>query len=147
MHHIHHTPAVQAAQSLQHRFLRHRFWHLSAMTALGLLMAWGQAHAQAAEHSSHGSHGAQAGAADSSTPAAADNQELSDGEVTRWDVRTGKVTLRHGEIKNLGMPPMTMVFTLQDPAVGQALKVGDKVRFRVADMNGALIVTQIEAAH
>ena len=131
-------------QSLQQRFLRHSFWHLSAMTALGFLMAWGQAHAQTADHSSHG---AQASAAESYTPpAAADNQQLSDGEVTRWDARTGKVTLRHGEIKNLGMPPMTMVFALQDPTWGQTLKVGDKVRFRAADVNGALIVTQIEAA-
>ena len=146
MPYIHRTTPAQAAQRLPRRFLRHGVWHLSALAALGLALAWSQAHAQTADHSDHSSHGAQASAAESSTPAAADNQELSDGEVTRWDARTGKVTLRHGEIKNLGMPPMTMVFALQDPALGQTLKVGDKVRFRVADMNGALIVTQIEAA-
>lgn len=146
MTHIHRTLTVQAEPGLQHRFLRHSVWHLSALTALGLMMAWSEGHAQTTEHSSHGSHGAQASAPGSSMSAAADSQELSDGEVTRWDARTGKVTLRHGEIKSIGMPPMTMVFTLKDPAQGSALQVGDKVRFRVADVNGALIVTQIEAA-
>jgi len=140
---IHPTPTAQAALHLQPRFLRHGFWHLSALAALGLALAWNQAQGQTAEHGDHGSHGTQASAP--ATPAAADSQELSDGEVMRWDARTGKVTLRHGEIKNIGMPPMTMVFVLQNPAQGQALKVGDKVRFRAADVNGALIVTQIEA--
>lgn len=145
MTHANRTTFVQAAQSLQSRFLRHSVWHLSALTTLSLALAWGQANAQATDHGGHGGHGAPASAATPSTPTAADSQEPSEGEVTRWDARTGKVTLRHGEIKNLGMPPMTMVFALQDPALGRALKVGDKVRFRVADVNGALIVTQIEA--
>ncbi|WP_406624983.1 copper-binding protein [Acidovorax sp. SDU_ACID1] len=79
-------------------------------------------------------------------PAAAPQaQEWSDGVVTRWDARTGKVTIRHGEIKPLSMPPMTMVFTLEDPAQGAALKPGDAVRFQARDAGGALVVTRIEA--
>ncbi len=73
-------------------------------------------------------------------------QELSEGEVTRWDARTGKITLRHGELKNLGMPPMTMVFTLRDPAQASQIKVGDKVHFRAEQVNGAFVVTQIRPA-
>lgn len=73
-------------------------------------------------------------------------QDLSEGEVTRWDARTGKITLRHGELKNLDMPPMTMVFTLQAPAQIGNIQAGDKVRFRAERVNGALAVTHIEAA-
>lgn len=43
------------------------------------------------------------------------------------------------------MPPMTMVFTLEDPAQGAALKPGDAVRFQARDAGGALVVTRIEA--
>jgi Cu/Ag efflux protein CusF len=35
---------------------------------------------------------------------------MIDGEVRKSDKETGKITLRHGEIKHLDMPPMTMVF-------------------------------------
>lgn len=41
---------------------------------------------------------------------------------------------------------MTMVFALQDPAQGSALQAGDKVRFQVEKVNGALLITHIEAA-
>ena len=117
---------------------------LTALATLCLGLAWGQAHAQAADHSGHGSHGAQASA---NTPAAADSQELSDGEVTRWNASTQKITLRHGELKNLNMPPMTMVFTLQDPSQASQIKVGDKVRFRAEQVNGGFVVTQLKAVH
>lgn len=123
-----------------HRSTRH------AAVLLALLgTAWTGAHAQATNHDAHHTP------APASAPAAAaavDNaQALSDGEVTRRDARTGKLTIRHGEIANLGMPPMTMVFALQDPAQGSTLKPGDKVRFRAQEVNGALLITHIEAAH
>jgi Cu(I)/Ag(I) efflux system protein CusF len=58
---------------------------------------------------------------------------------------TGKITLKHGEIRNLDMPPMTMVFTVRDKAMLKDIKAGDKVRF-TADKNAAgdYIVTAIE---
>jgi Cu/Ag efflux protein CusF len=71
---------------------------------------------------------------------------LSDGEITRWDPRTLRVTLRHGEIKNLEMPPMTMVFRVQDASIMGNLKPGDKVRFHAEQVNGAYHVKQIEKA-
>ena len=73
-------------------------------------------------------------------------QALSEGEVRRIDKGTGKITLRHGEIRNLDMPPMTMVFTVKDPALLEAAKPGDKVRFGVAREDGKFVVTAIEAA-
>ena len=121
--------------------------YLGAMAALGLGLALGQANAQENEHSSHGNHGAQATVATPSEPTAADQQELSEGEVTRWDARSQKVTLRHGELKNLEMPPMNMVFLLQDLSQASQIKVGQKVRFRAEQVNGALIVTRFEVVH
>ena len=81
-------------------------------------------------------------AASSAAPASA---ELTDGEVRKVDVEGRKLTLRHAEITNLGMPGMTMVFQVVDPALLASLKVGDKVRFRAEKLNGALTVTRIEA--
>ena len=94
---------------------------------------------------------AQAPAADSHAAhhtAAANEQQadLSEGEVTRVDAAALKVTLRHGELKNLNMPPMTMVFRVTDASMLAPFKPGDKVRFRVEQRTGAYIVTRMEAA-
>ena len=66
------------------------------------------------------------------------------GEVTKVDKAAGKVTLKHGEIKNLGMPPMTMVFVVKDKAWLDKLQSGDKVRFAAIDEAGRYTVTAIE---
>ena len=71
---------------------------------------------------------------------------LSDGEVRKIDKETGKITIRHGPIKHLDMPPMSMVFTAKDPALLDMAKVGDKIRFHVIDEGGKLIVTDIQPA-
>ena len=89
-------------------------------------------------------------AADSHHPAAAapsaPQAELSEGEITRWDPRTLRLTLKHGEIKNLEMPPMTMMFRVADASVVGDLKPGDKVRFRAEQVSGAYHVQRIEKA-
>ncbi len=105
--------------------------------AAALIPAGACAQATAHDHAAHGAQSAE------TAPAAA-SQDLSEGEVTRWDARTSKVTLRHGELKNLGMPPMTMVFQLRVAAPEPALKAGDKVRFRAEQDQGAFVVTQLE---
>lgn len=71
---------------------------------------------------------------------------MADGEVRKIDKAQGKVTLKHGVIANLEMPPMTMVFKVADPKMLDGLKDGDKVRFRADRINGAITVTAIEAA-
>lgn len=68
----------------------------------------------------------------------------TDGEVRKVDKRAGKVTIRHGEIRNLEMPAMTMVFTAKDPAMLDALKEGDKIKFTADNVNGVLTVTAVE---
>jgi Cu/Ag efflux protein CusF len=123
--------------------LAHSVVALLLASVLGPALA--QAPASTNDHDSH--HPVTAPAAqDNSGRSSADQDDLSDGEITRWDPRTGKVTLRHGEIKNLGMPPMTMVFRVSDASMLAPFKPGDKVRFRVEQRTGAYIVTRMEAA-
>lgn len=70
---------------------------------------------------------------------------LTDGEVRKVDPSTGKITLKHGEIKNLDMPPMTMVFGVKDKALLAGVKKGDKVKFAAdKDAEGNYVVTSLE---
>ena len=68
------------------------------------------------------------------------------GEGRKIDKDAGKITLRHGEIKQLDMPPMTMVFRVKNPAMLEAVKPGDKVKFKIEGKGGALMVTEIAPA-
>ena len=69
---------------------------------------------------------------------------MSEAEVRKVDVGAGKITLKHGEIKNLDMPPMSMVFQVKDPALLGNVKSGDKVRFTADKINGAYTVLTLE---
>ena len=66
------------------------------------------------------------------------------GEVIKIDESAGKMTLRHGPIKNLDMEGMTMVFRVADHAMLTKVKAGDKVTFEADRINGALTVTKID---
>lgn len=70
--------------------------------------------------------------------------EMSSGEVRKIDKDAQKITLKHGEIKSMDMPGMTMVFKVQDPSLLDNLKVGDKVKFNAEKRDGAIVVTAIE---
>ena len=76
----------------------------------------------------------------------AQSDEKVPGEVRKVDRDNLKITIKHGEIKSFDMPAMTMVFTIKDPALLEAAKPGDKVRFGVAREDGKFVVTAIEAA-
>jgi Cu/Ag efflux protein CusF len=71
-------------------------------------------------------------------------QDATDAEVRKVDKAASKVTLKHGEIKNLDMPPMTMVFAVRDKAVLDTLKPGDRVRFKAVKDGGTYTVTEIQ---
>jgi Cu/Ag efflux protein CusF len=71
-------------------------------------------------------------------------QEFTQGEVRKIDQQAHKVTLKHGEIKNLGMPPMAMVFEARDPSLLDKLKAGDKVRFKAIYDAGKYVVVDIQ---
>ena len=72
--------------------------------------------------------------------------ELTDGEVRKVDKAAGKITLKHGPIPNIEMPPMTMVFNAAEPAMLDRVKAGDKVRFTADKVGGQYTVTRIEPA-
>lgn len=69
---------------------------------------------------------------------------LTDGEVRKVDKAQGKLTLRHDEIKNLDLPPMTMVFRVKDAKMLDNLAEGTKLRFAAEKIDGLYTVTRIE---
>jgi Cu/Ag efflux protein CusF len=71
---------------------------------------------------------------------------LSEGEVRKVDKSAKKITIKHGPLANLDMPPMTMVFQVKDPAMLEQVKAGDKVRFQAEKIGAAYTVTRIEPA-
>lgn len=72
--------------------------------------------------------------------------ELADGEIRKINKNTGKITVKHGEIKSIEMPPMTMVFGVADKAMLEGLKEGDKVKFNVKQEGSNYTVTEIKKA-
>lgn len=85
--------------------------------------------------------------AESTTPPtapAAAMAPMSDAVVRKVDAAAGKITLKHGPIANLDMPPMTMVFRVQPPELIDKVKAGDTVKFRAEDIGGNFTVTAIE---
>ncbi len=71
---------------------------------------------------------------------------MADGEIRKVDKAAKKLTIRHGEIKSLDMPPMTMVFQVRDPAVLDTVKAGDRIRFSVEESATGLVVTDVRPA-
>jgi Cu/Ag efflux protein CusF len=94
-------------------------------------------------HDGH-DHAADAAAAAKSAKGA--TAEMSEGEVRKVDVAGKKITLKHGPIRNLDMPAMTMLFDVPDAALLAKVKAGDKVRFVAANPGGKLTVTDIQPA-
>lgn len=110
----------------------------STLLVAALLSSPALAQQKADDHSAH----------HTATPAtaAANSADMADGEVRKIDKDAGKLTLKHGEIKNLDMPSMTMVFQVKEPALLDKVKVGDKVKFRAERAGSGYVVTVIEAA-
>ena len=73
-------------------------------------------------------------------------EAMVNGEVKKIDETAGKITLKHGAIKNLGMDEdgMTMVVRVQDPAMLKQVKVGDKVQFEAERANAGITITQLQ---
>ena len=66
-----------------------------------------------------------------------------DGQIRKIDAAAGKLTIRHGEIANLQMPAMTMVFRAAPEILGQ-VREGEQVRFTAERIDGTLTVTSLE---
>jgi Cu(I)/Ag(I) efflux system protein CusF len=85
------------------------------------------------------------GAYAQSEPAtAAASNSMSTGEVKKVDKSAGKVTIKHGPLKNIGMDAMTMVFRVKEPSMLEQVKAGDKINFVAEEPNGQLTVTKLE---
>ncbi len=69
---------------------------------------------------------------------------LAQGEIRKVDKAASKITIKHGDIPSIEMPPMTMVFTVKDAALLDIAKPGDKVRFDVMNEGGKYVVTRLE---
>ncbi len=69
---------------------------------------------------------------------------MTDGEIRKIDKDAGKVTIKHGEIKNLDMPAMTMVFVAKEKSLLDKIQTGDKVKFAVISESGKMVVTDIK---
>ena len=83
---------------------------------------------------------------DNGTAGATATPGMADAEVRKIDQAAGKITLKHGEIKNLNMPPMTMVFGVRDKALLNRVAVGAKVRFTAVMDQGQMVVTDLQPA-
>lgn len=73
-----------------------------------------------------------------------ESTDMTAGEVRKVDKSAKKLTIKHGEIRNLEMPPMTMVFPVKDAALLDKVQAGDKVRFKADQIGGTIVVTEIE---
>jgi Cu/Ag efflux protein CusF len=104
----------------------------------GLALAAADASAQTHDHGQH-----------DATPATTQDAStaLSEGEVRKVDKDAGTLTIKHGPLNNLNMSGMTMVFKVQEPAMLDKAKAGDRIRFRAERVNGALMVTRLEPAN
>ncbi|HEX4856784.1 MAG TPA: copper-binding protein [Limnobacter sp.] len=107
-----------------------------ALSLMGASAAFAGNHAGGHDHN----HGA---AKEQKANAAA---EMADGEIRKINKSTGKITVKHGEIKSVEMPPMTMVFGVADKAMLEGLKEGDKVKFNVKQEGSNYTVTEIRKA-
>ena len=110
--------------------------------AVAMTAAASIATAQEGAHSGNDAHAAHSEHAGHQAAAPA---ELTDGEVRKIDKEAGKITLRHGELKNLNMAAMTMVFRVKDQAMLDLVKVGSKVKFAADRVNGAVTIVQLQA--
>lgn len=82
----------------------------------------------------------------SSGGAAESHAALTDAEVKKVDAASGKITLKHGALENVGMPPMTMAFNAKDAAMLAEVHAGDKVKVRVENVNGTLTIVKLVKA-
>ena len=109
-----------------------------AAMILAASLPFAAAHAQS-QPSSHTAHHDAKASATATAPMVA-------GEVRKVDKDAGKLTLKHAPIPNLDMPDMTMVFLVQEPAMLDRVKAGDKVRFSAEKVGGQYTVVRIEPA-
>lgn len=107
----------------------------SSALAIALVSTFLAAPAFPQDHSAHAMH---------SMSESAKTASLSEGTVKKLDKTKNRVSIAHGPIANLDMPPMTMTFVVVKPATLTKVKVGDKVRFQAEERKDDLSITHLE---
>ncbi len=111
---------------------------MAAMTALAF-NAWADHHESSGQRHEHMDHSMQQPMdGDAMAPT------LTQGEVRAISKEKQRITLKHGEIKNLNMAAMTMAFAVKDPAMLDQVKVGDKVEFKALKDKGTLTLIELQ---
>lgn len=105
-----------------------------------VLMVGATAHAQTQSQSQAAAGGSSAGVASAAS-------DMTEAEVRKVDKDTKKITLKHGAIKNLDMPAMTMVFHVGNASLLDKVQVGDKVRFKASGDDGKYTITDLQPAN
>jgi len=83
----------------------------------------------------------------SAPPAALAQSTMTDGLVIKIDQAAGRITIKHGPLKQFEMDEgMTMVYRADDPAMLKNISVGDKIKFVADRAHGQFTVTRIEKA-
>ena len=72
------------------------------------------------------------------------SKDMTDGEVRKVDKAAGKLMIKHGDIKNLDMPGMTMIFQVKDKAMLDKVQTGDKIKFKVVMEDEKMVVIEIQ---
>lgn len=121
---------------------------LAALLAVALMAVAAPARALSHEgHEGHEGHGQPTQAADAAAPS---SKDWIAAEVRRVDTAQQKLTLKHGDIRHLDMPGMTMPFRLAPGVVSaaqlSALKAGDRLEVRIESQQGALTIVELRPA-
>ncbi len=72
---------------------------------------------------------------------------MAEGEIKKINRDNKKMTIKHGDIKSLDMPGMTMVFQIRDTSLLETFKADDKVKFVIEKLDGAFVVTSMQLAN
>ncbi|WP_206454327.1 copper-binding protein [Aurantimonas marina] len=70
--------------------------------------------------------------------------EYTKGQITKVDAKQQKLTIKHGALKNLDMPAMTMVFKVADEAMLTKAKEGKNIEFVADRVKGKLTVVEMK---
>jgi Cu(I)/Ag(I) efflux system periplasmic protein CusF len=89
--------------------------------------------AQLAQHEQHASH----------QEAVESSEQLSHGIIKKIDAEQRTLTIKHGPLANLGMPPMTMVFKAATELIIDHVQPGDGIEFLAESIDGKFVVTKL----
>ena len=120
--------------------LAHVLTPLVVVLALSCGLSYAAHHEGGHEH--HGGHDTEH--SNNMSDCMSDNScPMTHGEVKSINQELGKITLKHGEIVNLEMPPMTMVLNVKDVTMLDGLSVGDHVMFQAVSIDGEFVITMM----